>query len=730
MSQSLLRESYVFENRFVILCLLGSGGMGAVYKAQQSDAERIVALKILHPALAQSDEFRKRFRRECMALSKLANEHIITFYHAAISSEGQPYAVFEYLEGRTLRDLISASAPHLQSLPVSEKTKAPALPLMQCLRILEQIAGAMNAAHKVDIVHRDLKPENIIIQEAPEKDWVKVLDFGLSKESLTDERESQRLTLTGDLVGTASYMSPEQCEGRAADARSDIYSLGCIAFECLAGKKLFDADAAVSVLHMHATKNATSSLNELSEISPPALLKLLAAMLEKNPEARPQNMETVILELRAARREVESGVVKSDKLQDESNGLKKKKSMMSYVLVLLVFGVLAASACLVIFEQQKNDTVLVVEKNGSQMTQALAKRNNTPRVYALLEEAKTELQANNLRRCIELSKQSLAMTDLSRELMPARFRSLSFLIQSLTSSQLGDPLPYLKMMEELLSSPAFEQASERKKIKWRTDYFLTSSQIYTSLGQNDKVIKAAEDYEALYKRMDDRVPANLLYFLLSKGHALRASGRFPEALSADSQALDISTGLGKAFSYHRESIYPSLIYDYVSLQKSPSELLKLQNEYVGLFSERYPNVRNKEILLTNMMQIIDTLLANPRYAAGTDPLVKAAWTAAKSTDSKVVSTQLRLRALQKYLELKEKPSGSKLPRKELVELGKNFLQILDEQVPSRSIPAYENVKNELASELCEELTQVNESALGEKIKRASRSRLHASRFND
>lgn len=257
--------------------------MGTIYLAEQTDANRLVALKLLHTDLIASEEDRQRFIQEFKMLSKLSDEHIVTFFTASISDEGIPYAACEYLEGQSLKQVINSGGQ---------------LSFARTLNVINQIANAISVAHAQGIVHRDLKPENIMLLDKPEKDWVKVLDFGLSKFSNTDDSSAQqKLTQTGALVGTVSYMSPEQCLGRVLDQRSDIYSLGCIAFECLSGEPLFQADTPLGILHKHLNEDADQSLRKLRLNCPSQFICMLQKMLKKSPEERFQSMDELIAEL-------------------------------------------------------------------------------------------------------------------------------------------------------------------------------------------------------------------------------------------------------------------------------------------------------------------------------------------------------------------------------------------------------------------------------------------------
>ena len=208
---------------------IGEGGMGVVYRARDTELDRTVAIKVL-PAERVADADRKRrFLHEAKAVSALNHPNIVTI-HTIVHDGGAECIVMEYVAGRTLAEAIAKKG----------------LPLKEALRIAIEIADAMAAAHTAGIVHRDLKPSNIMVTESGR---VKVLDFGLAKlvESSAVPGSSAN-TEAGKVVGTAAYMSPEQAQGQKVDARSDVFSFGCVLYEMLTGRRAFQGDSAISTL--------------------------------------------------------------------------------------------------------------------------------------------------------------------------------------------------------------------------------------------------------------------------------------------------------------------------------------------------------------------------------------------------------------------------------------------------------------------------------------------------
>jgi serine/threonine protein kinase len=253
---------------YEILGLLGAGGMGEVYKARDTRLDRTVAIKVLPAYSAGDAEAGKRLLREARAASALNHPHIVTI-HDVLSDGGRDSLVMEYVEGRTLEQVIGQKA----------------LPLAEVLQYGIQIAGALAAAHAAGIVHRDLKPGNIMIA----KTGVKVLDFGLAKlQSVAPEGETASMTAEGVIAGTVAYMSPEQAEGRDVDARSDIFAFGSVLYEMAAGHPAFSGTSKLAIL--------TSILHETPPPlpgAPPELDRLLQRCLRKDPVRRLHSMHDV-----------------------------------------------------------------------------------------------------------------------------------------------------------------------------------------------------------------------------------------------------------------------------------------------------------------------------------------------------------------------------------------------------------------------------------------------------
>lgn len=206
------------EGRYEVLSLAGKGGMSAVYRARHLLTQRIVALKLMHSHLLTDESAVRRFQQEAKAASRLHHINAISVLDMGITNDGQPYLTMDFLEGRSLSEEIRSCG----------KIEA-----MRSIHVFLQVCAALAHAHDQRIVHRDLKPSNVmLIQADDDPDFVKVVDFGIAK-ILREGSESLKLTATGDVFGSPYYMSPEQCMGNQLDARSDIYSMGCLMYEAL-----------------------------------------------------------------------------------------------------------------------------------------------------------------------------------------------------------------------------------------------------------------------------------------------------------------------------------------------------------------------------------------------------------------------------------------------------------------------------------------------------------------
>ena len=274
---------------YKVIAELGSGGMGVVYKALDLRLDRHVALKILPPDRSQDDDRRARFLHEARAASALNDPHIVTIFDI-FTDDGTDVLVMEFVQGRTLRDILNDGP----------------MPVARALDIALQVAEGVGTAHTAGIVHRDLKPGNVMVTE---RGRVKVLDFGLAKlvgsGSIADQPTiSSPTTVAGMLLGTVDYMSPEQAKGDPIDGRSDVFSLGAMLYEMLAGARPFVAGHALGVLHEILYGVVVPLRSKRPELSPDVEAGVMRA-LERDLTRRYPSMEAFAIDLRRALRDLE-----------------------------------------------------------------------------------------------------------------------------------------------------------------------------------------------------------------------------------------------------------------------------------------------------------------------------------------------------------------------------------------------------------------------------------------
>jgi serine/threonine protein kinase len=322
---------------------LGAGGMGEIYKAQDTRLNRFVAIKVLTIGAVGDPDRRRRFIQEAQAASALNHPNIITI-HDIVSEGGTDFMVMEFVSGKTLVDLIPKGG----------------LRVSQVLKYSVQMADALQAAHNAGIVHRDLKPGNVMVTDSG---LVKVLDFGLAKltdrgplttlsgpNDATQTIAEAPLTVEGSIIGTVSYMSPEQAQGKKVDTRSDIFSYGVVLYEMVTGARAFEGDSTLTTLSA-ILRDEVRPVAELAPEAPPQLELVIQRCLRKSPDDRWQTMKDVQMALAALKHESDSGMLHRARLMEPpthpssvKNQSAKRKGVPGPVLAGALVGLIALIA--------------------------------------------------------------------------------------------------------------------------------------------------------------------------------------------------------------------------------------------------------------------------------------------------------------------------------------------------------------------------------------------------
>lgn len=274
--------------RYEVRAMIGRGGMAQVHLGFDTRLSRVVAIKMLRTDLARDSLFQTRFRREAQSAASLNHPNIVAVYDTGEeelntpdgSSVQVPYIVMEYVEGHTVRDLLAGGAP---------------VPIDEAIEIISGVLAALEYSHSHGLVHRDIKPGNVMLTNQGK---IKVMDFGIAR-AVTDSQAT--MTQTNAVVGTAQYLSPEQARGEVVDARSDLYSTGCVLFELLTGRPPFKGDSAVSVAYQHVSELPPTPSSLTSDV-PESIDRVVMKSLAKDKDQRYRTAHDMLSDLERAAR--------------------------------------------------------------------------------------------------------------------------------------------------------------------------------------------------------------------------------------------------------------------------------------------------------------------------------------------------------------------------------------------------------------------------------------------
>jgi serine/threonine protein kinase len=305
-----------------IMELTGKGGMSLVYKARQKQLDRIVAVKVLSKMAVRGEEGIKRFQKEAKLTSTLDHPNIVKTISFGVSDDGQPYLVMEYLEGLSLADELKQNGR---------------LKLQKFKDVFLPALSALAQAHETGLVHRDIKPGNIMICRTDSgAETVKLVDFGIAKFFAEGANETCKLTKSGVVLGSPAYMSPEQCQGKPLDGRSDLYSMACVMYETLCGEPPFSGDSLLEVMQKHSVEPppTVSELSRKIDIRR-ELAQVTLCGLAKDPAARPQTASEYARKLNEVLERITLDRVPVVRKTGAASSMKPAQQLLAITLVFL-----------------------------------------------------------------------------------------------------------------------------------------------------------------------------------------------------------------------------------------------------------------------------------------------------------------------------------------------------------------------------------------------------------
>lgn len=423
-------------DHYEVLSLIGEGGMGTVYKVRDKLLDTVFAIKVLRPELVEDKNALERFKQEAQAASSLTHANLAAVYTCDIGKHGAPYIVMDYCEGENLADLIK---------------KEQCIDVPSAIDLFIDIVDALEHAHDKGVIHRDIKPTNIIIEQRTGTKIPKLVDFGIAKILPREGINTQGLTQTGDIFGSPLYMSPEQCLGNELDARSDVYTMGCVMYECLCGKPPFKSVNPIKTILKHINDK-------------PVALKKAATQQEI-----PDDLQYIImrcLEKQSANRYPTMSSLKSDLiLLSEHKAIKrvktayKEKSASAKQIVLLVLSI-----------------VVITQLIASSMLQALVSYPKQSHINTIAEPRAPVVKSSQL---VDPDADALKLDHLSYSYFKA--------------GQYDKAIPLLEF-----SAKAFRESSKPDTLL--ADQLQHLGKCYKMLGQYDKAIPYYKEAYEIYRK--------------------------------------------------------------------------------------------------------------------------------------------------------------------------------------------------------------------------------------
>jgi serine/threonine protein kinase/TolB-like protein/Tfp pilus assembly protein PilF len=573
-------------SRYKITGMLGEGGMGVVYRAEDSELGREVALKLLPAEMADNPKRLERFRREAKAVAAINHPNIVTIYSIE-SAESTHFLTMELVEGESLDHIIPPGG----------------MPLAKVFEIAVPLADALSSAHERGIVHRDLKPANVMITD---ENRIKVLDFGLAK--LVEDPDSEtgdpaltaiptELTAEGMVMGTAPYMSPEQVEGRSMDHRTDIFSLGIVLYEMATGKRPFAGDTAAALVSS-ILRDEPPTVTEINESLPRHLARIIQHCLEKDPEGRYQSAKDVRNELKSLRREVDSGSVTTGSGAIPISPAPRSKGARKYGL-----WAAAGVAAIVILAAgwwlgrggEKMSSVADVRTGGLSADLASAARSDTPSV-AVLPFANLSADPDNEYFTDGLTEELIgALANVEGLRIPARTSVYALKESNLDIQEIGHRLGVDNILEGSVRKAGDQLRISAQLIKvsdgfnlWSETYdrqfedvFVIQGEIAGNIVEALQLTLSPVEQQALRSERTTDFKA-YEYYLRGRGHYRRRTRTdFESAREMFSKAIEIDSGYGLAWAGLADT-YTEFWRNYESTEENLAQAEKASREAVEL----------------------------------------------------------------------------------------------------------------------------------------------------
>jgi tetratricopeptide (TPR) repeat protein/predicted Ser/Thr protein kinase len=518
--QPALKEGTVLVERYEIVKTLGEGGMGAVYKAKDLALDRMVALKVIRPELAQNPSIIDRFKQELLLSQRVTHRNVIRIYDLG-EGDGMQFITMEFIEGRDLRTIIH------------ERRK---LPPEEAVGIMEQICLALDSAHSVDVIHRDLKPQNIMIDRSGR---VLVMDFGLARTV-----EGDGMTQTGAMVGTMEYMSPEQALAQDLDQRSDLFSVGLIFYEMLTGQMPFRADSALASL-IRRTQERALPISSHDASFPQNLIYIVSRCLERDPAARYQTAKELLADLEAWDGKRAAGAVAFQSVQPWGQDIPWSKIGVGVAaLILAVLGFLLrdklfaptaahapVSVLVADFQNKTSDTLFDgtleqgfnVALEGASFITAYS-RGDAHKTAAELKPETHEMDESLARLVAQREGVSVVVSG-AIEKGDKGYRISAKAVDTISGKTLAKEATSVQNKDEVLQSIGTLAAGIRKKLG---DVTPESAQLLQTATYSSSSLEATHEYV--------------------QGQQLQNSGKWEEAISHYQRALQLDPNMARAYA--------------------------------------------------------------------------------------------------------------------------------------------------------------------------------------